>query len=213
MRHRFLIVFVFVSIFQLDSFGQMIAGHYPFQILDTIIFKPNKNILLFDSDIKFENFQKSKEIDPLGNKKAFIAGITNSTNDTLSFPIQGSSLIGILEAKDTDEKWKPIQFWPISGCGNSYYSVYLLPKQSIIFPIENKFGKTETTMRIRLHGKDTIYISDAFQGKIDPKMFTKPKNATKDFRHILCDSIFYLESPRFGDLNGPVKIEIATDFE
>jgi hypothetical protein len=127
--------------------------------------------------------------------------LTNNTNDTISFPIQDASLIGIVEAQDKDRIWRPIQFWPISGCGNSYYSEYLLPKQTLIFKVKNDFGEVRTTMRLKLHGNDTIYISDEFEGTVESSIFEKPNDAHKSFRHLMCDSVFYLEKPFYGDLN------------
>ena len=65
-------------------------------------------------------------------------------------------------------------------------------------------------MRLRLHGTDTIFISNEFVGSMKENMFEIKDDIIKDYKHILCDSIFYLESPRFGNLNfdGELKIMI-----
>ena len=150
---------------------------------------------------KYWKAQRMIEIHRETNSRSFIAGVTNHSNDTMSFPIQDESIIAILEAKDHNEEWKPIQFWPISRCGNSFYSIYINPGQTLLITVENVFGKTPTELRIRLHGNDTIYVSNTFKGKIDPSNFIIPDNIIERYDHILCDSIFFLEKPMYGDLN------------
>ncbi len=154
------------------------------------------------------SIQQMNKIHKTTNSRAFVAGYTNNSNDTLSFPIQDASLIAIIEAKNNLGKWRPIQFWPISGCGNSYYSPRLLPGKTILFTVDNNFGTENTVLRLRLHGNDTIYISNEFRGTVNQSVFDKSKNFPKDFGYILCDSIFYLEKPLFKDFEFSMDREI-----
>jgi hypothetical protein len=212
------------------GYGQMIEGNYPFQLTDSLIFKNDNNLFQIDTTRQPNNFiskieshyqlglqvhkdekdyysKRIIEIHSETNNRDFIAGITNYISDTILIPIQDYSLISILEAKDKHGLWRPIQFWPISGCGNSYYSESIPPRQTLVFTIKKDFGKSPTLMRLRLHGTDTIFISNEFLGSVDDKMFKIKDNIIKDYKHILCDSIFYLESPRYGNLNYDGNIE------
>ena len=155
--------------------------------------KPNSEIS--------HSIMRIKKIHNEMNSRAYYGSFSNVTLDTILLPIQDESLIAILEAKDLKNEWQPIQFWPISGCGNSYYSRSILPGKSIQFTVHNDFGSIETSMRLKLHGTDTIYVSNEFKGTINKDVFIKPKDLVKQYKHIMCDSIFYLEEPLYGNLN------------
>ena len=213
----------------------MIEGDYPFQLVDSLIFKKGNNVFQIDTITRPNNFistseshyqrglqvhkdkmdyysKRIKEIHNETNNRDFIAGITNYSSDTILIPIQDNSVISILEAIDKNGVWRPIQFWPISGCGNSYYSESILPNQTLMFTVKKDFGDYLTRMRLRLHGTDTILISQEFSGAIDENMFKIKENIISDYRHILCDSIFYLESPKYGNLNND-DIEIMESID
>jgi hypothetical protein len=219
-----IVLIISLTLMNIISYGQMIEGDYPFQLIDSMIFKNDNNLFQIDTTIKPNNFistsesnyglglqvhkdksdyylKRIKEIHSETNNRDFIAGITNYSSDTILIPIQDNSVISILEAIDKNGFWRPIQFWPISGCGNSYYSESILPNQTLLITVKKDFGDFSTRMRLRLHGTDTILISQEFSGSIDKKMFKIKDNIVHDYKHILCDSIFYLESPRFGNLN------------
>jgi len=106
--------------------------------------------------------------------------IQNQTNDTILFPIQDGSLIGVIEANDKNGNWKPIQYWWFSWCGNSYEDLILPPKKSIQIGLNNRLGKVDTKMRLRIHGRDTIYLSNEFLGKISNNAFTLNNRAKKE---------------------------------
>lgn len=227
---KILLFLVFVLANSL-AYGQMIAGNYPFQVLDSLIFERNNGIFQIDTTRNPDNFISTQESDYQlylqvdndesesyqkrineihleTNIRDFIAGITNYSLDTIWIPIQDKSVISILEAKDENGLWKPIQFWPISGCGDSYYSHSIPPGQSLLFTVKKDFGEYTTQMRLRLHATDTILISQEFLGSIDASMFKIKENVIQDYTSILCDSIFYLETPIYGNLNID-EIEIA----
>lgn len=142
------------------------------------------------------------------NSRRYYGSFSNITNDTILLPIQDESLIAVLEAINLQDEWQAIQFWPVSGCGNSYYSRSIYPGNSIQFTVNNNFGNILTSLRLKLHGTDTIYISNEFNGTVCEGIFNKPKDLTKQYKHILCDFIYYLEEPLFGNLNYTDEIEI-----
>lgn len=219
------ILFTFVSIISCSlGYAQMAAGKYPFQIVDSLVFEKSPNWFQIDTASRPYNFistseaffydrvelqigdtsynwQQIKAIHKETNDRDFIAGISNHSSDTILIPIQDNSAIAIIEAIDHNGHWRPIQFWPISGCGNSYYSQTTLPNQSLLITVKKTFGDKATQMRIRLHGTDTIMISPSFAGWIDESMFNIGDSLIYDYKHILCDSIFFLESPYYRNLN------------
>lgn len=232
MRYELrLIGFILFTLMIFKGNCQMIEGNYPFQIVDSLIFEEGLDLLEIKVDTKPKNFistieahlrngleieeldkkyfrKRIKEVHSATNNRDFIAGISNYTTDTIFIPIQDGSLISIIEAKDERGEWKPIQFWPISGCGNSYHSESILPNQTIFFTVKKNFGNFHTSMRLRLHGSDTIFVSKEFKGSIDKEMFIIKENVIQDYRHILCDKVFFLESPRFGNFNKNMDYEI-----
>lgn len=158
-------------------------------------------------------FRQMREIGYETRSRDLSLAITNNSDDEILFPIQNESLIAIIEAKDNQNNWKPIEFWPISGCGNSYYSKTLLPGQTLISTVNSNFGNAKTIMRLRLHGTDTIYISNEFVGFVDEDSFIVPCNAKQGFSHIMCDSIFFLEKAFFGNFNEEIEYGFMPVFE
>ena len=97
--------------------------------------------------------------------------IQNNSNDTILFPNQDGSLIGLIEAIDRRGDWRPIQYWWFSWCGNSYMDLILPPKNSIQIGLNNQLGDIETKMRLKIHGRDTIYFSNEFPGTVSTDDF------------------------------------------
>ena len=226
----FLGILFFTSL-MFNAQSQMIEGDYPYQIVDSLVFEKENNVFQIKTDTKPNNFistvevhlrnglkikeidkkyfiNRIKEVHASTNNRDFIAGISNYSSDSIFIPIQDGSLISIIEAKDERGEWKPIQFWPISGCGNSYHSECILPNQTILFTVKKNFGSFHTSMRLRLHGTDTVFVSKEFKGSINKEMFKIKKNIVQDYKHILCDKVFFLEAPRFGNLYREVEVEI-----
>ena len=225
------LVFLFFTLLIFKGHSQMIEGDYPFQIVDSLIFERGSGLLQIKVNSKPKNFistiearlrnglevekldsayfkKRINEVHSSTNNRDFIAGISNYSTDSIFIPIQDGSLISIIEAKDEEGEWKPIQFWPISGCGNSYYSECILPNQTIFFTVKKNFGRMPTVMRLRLHGTDTIFVSEEYRGTITKDMFELQENIIQEYKHILCERVFFLESPRFGNLYRDPEIEI-----
>lgn len=232
---RFLGILI-CTCFIFNAQSQMIEGDYPYQIVNSLVFEKGNNVFQIKTDTKPNNFistieahlrngLKIKEIDKeyfisrieevhaSTNNRDFIAGISNYSSDSIFIPIQDGSLISILEAKDERGEWKPIQFWPISGCGNSYHSECILPNQTILFTVKKNFGGFHTSMRLRLHGTNTIFVSKEFKGSIKKEMFKIKENIVQDYKHILCNKVFFLEAPRFGNINREVEIQVVNEDE
>ncbi len=173
------ILFVAITILPTISYGQMSAGSYRYTVIDSLIFKKG------DIEIQLDSSH-------------FVAGISNYTQDTIWLPVQDNSAIAILEAKNEQGEWKPIQFWPISGCGNSYRDQSIAPGQTLLLNAKRDLGAIPTAMRLRLHGINRIFVSESFPGTITESLFVVNPEAKSQYAYILCDSIFYLEKPLFG---------------
>ena len=129
------------------------------------------------------------------NSKNMSVWIQNNSNDTVVFPIQDGSLIGILEAQNEKKIWKPVQFWWLSWCGNSFYEEYLYPNNSIQISLDNIRGQVETKLRIKIHGIDTIYTSSEFYGKVNESSFNLPSMPESEVE-VNFHKLFLLDSVR-----------------
>jgi hypothetical protein len=102
--------------------------------------------------------------------------IFNPTNDTLYLDHQDNRIIMIQEAKDEKGKWRPIEYWLSSKCGNSYGAFQIAPKNLAMVKVFKYTGVFKTELRIKIkNGKNTIY-SNTFKASIDKKLFELPIN-------------------------------------
>lgn len=87
------------------------------------------------------------------------------------------------EAIDIDGQWKPVEYLPLSWCGNSYHMVFPDPKQYWEFAAARYTGKFKTRLRFRLQWqksdtqKLTVY-SNEFDGSVNAKQFTVKQEHT-----------------------------------
>lgn len=108
--------------------------------------------------------------------------VINTGGDTLFFQAQDSRLNMVVEARDRDGQWKPIEYLPNSWCGNSYHKLFLPTGKYWEFKTPVHTGKFETSLRVSLsYGRDaknrkseTIY-SNEIKGGINPGQFHKKK--------------------------------------
>jgi hypothetical protein len=135
--------------------------------------------------------------------------IQNNSNDTILFPNQDGSLIGLIEAIDSRGEWRPIQYWWFSWCGNSYMDLILPPKKSIQIGLNNQLGDIETKMRFKIHGRDTIYFSNEFLGTVSTDDFIINKKTLLEIIEDK-DRISFLDSVHYGLTVFPDPPEIIT---
>lgn len=88
-------------------------------------------------------------------------------------PIAGGDLFMILEAKDKNDTWKPIEYFEQFGflCGTGHQNYLLKPNHYIIGAIRKYDGNFKTTMRIKLKSFDKLFYSNEFQGKMNYSQF------------------------------------------
>lgn len=120
-------------------------------------------------------FDEIKELYKARPNYNHLATFSNKEEDVIYFPNRFNILYGIIEAIDIKDLWKPIQFCYNYGWGDHMEELWLNPGQTLLIPINSNFGSTSTRMRLKLHGNDTIYISNEFIGTIDETSFHVPE--------------------------------------
>ncbi|WP_066630794.1 hypothetical protein [Labilibacter marinus] len=121
----------------------------------------------------------------------------NTSTDTIKFPTQDGSLIGLLESKENREQWKPIEYWWYSWCGNSFSWIDLLPSQTLKIGFNSRTGNNKVFLRYKIHGSDTIYLSPKFDGYISPTQSVFTKNLEQRMRR-KNHGVSFLDTIRYG---------------
>jgi hypothetical protein len=121
-----------------------------------------------------KNKREADSIHHVNNNGQQLVWLINNSMDTITIQMQDWFYICILEALDLNNKWRPIEYWRFSKCGNSYYNKQFLPKTANSF-ITNipKIGNYQTKLRFKLLGLNRFYFSNTFNGKIDYCSFTE----------------------------------------
>jgi hypothetical protein len=76
--------------------------------------------------------------------------LINMTSEQVGINAQDSRLYITQEARDTDGKWKPVEYLPSSWCGNSYHRVTLGSREYWSFAAVRFTGRLKTKFRFRL---------------------------------------------------------------
>jgi len=156
---------------------------------------PNSNETYESSLQYWDSLADNEHI--IANGMNMAVWIQNSSNDTILLPEQDGSLIGILEAMDTNNDWKAVEYWWFSWCGNSYMNLNLPPEHSIQIGINNNRGDWQTKMRLKIHGQDTIYFSNEFVGSVSKNDFFLTSETKKEMMYDKY-RISFLDSIRYG---------------
>ncbi|HEX8425418.1 hypothetical protein [Hymenobacter sp.] len=135
--------------------------------------------LTTDQKIKNLNYLSTSErayyTGILDKKGKYEVCIINNSKNIVTLQIQDGSYICVLQAVNKNDQWQPIQYWQLSGCGNSYYHKNIEPgsTSSFIARIPNK-GNYTTRLRYKVLGKGKFYYSNIFTGKINYCEFNEP---------------------------------------
>ncbi|MCC6737601.1 MAG: hypothetical protein IT452_01035 [Planctomycetia bacterium] len=103
-----------------------------------------------------------------------IVRIVNRTREEAAFSACDSVIRLVLEAKDKDGKWWPLEDEPESFCGNSYHRAFLPEKKMWVVAVPVYAGEFRTKLRYRLwrsyqEGSDSI-LSAEFDGAVNPAL-------------------------------------------
>ncbi len=159
------------------------SAYYPCNepdIIDTSIINYVHNKVYFhfnqeelQNDIKPSN----RKLLDKGDPRFFSGYLINTTDSTFKAIRQDGSLMMIKEAQDENGKWKAIEYWVPSGCGNSYFDPLILESgKTVLFPVWRDKGdfKTNIRLRIKYSFKDDAIVSSSYEGSIYKSQFQKP---------------------------------------
>jgi WG containing repeat len=118
--------------------------------------------------------------------KGFKSYVYNTTKDTLDIDVQDNVLNVTMQAIDKKGVWRDIEYMPSSWCGNSYYSIKLLPNEYWAITIPEYDGIIETTLRLvflpkrdkKGASKTNPIYSNIFKGKVNPAQFWNKEGHT-----------------------------------
>lgn len=101
--------------------------------------------------------------------------IVNTTGAEAAFSACDSCIRLVLEAKDGEGKWWPLEDEPESTCGNSYHRAFLPEKKMWVVAVPVYSGEFRTKLRYRLWksyqgGSDSI-LSAEFDGSVNASLF------------------------------------------
>lgn len=145
------------------------------EIDDNVVnLKPNAVYFQFNTE------EKAKNLESLGfgwiednPENHFVAYLINTSDSTFSSKLQDGSLLMIQEAMNEKEEWVPIEYWVVSGCGNSYRTLNLKPGQQVMIPIKKYQGSFKTKIRLKLQTGKEVFYSQTFEGAIELTQFNK----------------------------------------
>ena len=102
------------------------------------------------------------------NKWNLQVWILNNSKDTIGITKTDWLYPVILQAKNFNDIWQPVEYRVFSRCGNSYYLAQFFPgkSNSFVFQIPDR-GNYETKLRFKLMSKNRFYYSNEFNGRID----------------------------------------------
>ncbi len=111
-----------------------------------------------------------------------IVWMINGSNDTFAFHISDNMTVALLQGKTKNNNWHPVQYYDISNCGNSSSLLYLPPNKAIpVLIFLPKLGNFSTKLRLKLHGVDKFYYSNAFDWTIDECAFVEDRSTYRSY--------------------------------
>ncbi len=103
-------------------------------------------------------------------KMTYPVFIDNVSNDTLIIGF-GNILPIIIEAKDKEDNWKPIQSRFIYDCGTGLTEFYLPPNQIAITAMKIFTGHYRTKLRLAFGYSNNVIYSNEIDGQINIGQF------------------------------------------
>lgn len=172
------------------------SGYVPFHQMDSQLDSFSINGLQIAVDYKSTIVGNSKNL-------LFPVYIFNETATPKILPVVSDEIKAIMEALDSNKRWRPIQFAFTYGywiCGNSFGGVRLNPNEfaTVLF---NKYdGNFDTKLRIRMRLNDYILLSQPFDGKINYSQFYVEGKGRLHFALVynyygVVSNVFYGASP------------------
>ncbi len=143
----------------------------------TKVMSSNHNHLV-STEISEKAFDKNKNLSlivEVKNDTLYYVSVKNNSEKVIELSVQDDQIFIIQEAIDATGKWKPIEFWQYSTCGNSYHSIEILPKNKIVTETVRYNGDFKTRIRFKLLHKDKEFFSNEVEARIDVEQFKIPE--------------------------------------
>lgn len=131
--------------------------------------KPAITELAINSDSIFYDkvVQKGKKV------TSFPLYILNNNDSIVLLECHDGEVIMIQEAIDTNGKWRPIENFIYSGCGNSFHDVAIKKNNYALTYVYKYDGDFKTKLRVKLKSHGSTFYSNEFKGKINLSQFNK----------------------------------------
>ena len=97
--------------------------------------------------------------------------VVNETRSDKFFTARDRYVSAIQEAKDKDEKWRPIESKKFDFVGNGRWGLIIHPNEFALIITAKYHGSYKTLMRVRMTIGDDTYLTKAFEGTINEKQF------------------------------------------
>lgn len=122
------------------------------------------------------NFEKDKEERRkihFSTLPVYIYNSSNSNRAVYTSIINGEGIYKILEAKDKNGKWRPIEYnnVPIRVCATDWQNYLLKPKHFIVSSVYSYSGDFKTDLRVKVMSHDKVFYSNIFEGEINYAQF------------------------------------------
>lgn len=105
--------------------------------------------------------------------------IVNETSEPKIFIGKDHSVASIQEATDLSQysQWYAIESAAFDYCGHGYFRRKILPKEFVMFLMRKYPGSNKTFLRVRVKIGNTILVSKAFKGFLNPEQFIVRKGS------------------------------------
>ncbi|MDP5092410.1 MAG: hypothetical protein NWQ17_03830 [Polaribacter sp.] len=112
----------------------------------------------------------------------------SSKNIEIEKPIAGGDFFMILEAKNLENQWKPVEYFEQFGflCGTGHQNYLIKPNNFFVGGIIKYEGEFLTDLRVKFRSFDKVFYSNTFKGKINQSQFKNDsiiKNTKDKFRY------------------------------
>jgi len=108
---------------------------------------------------------------PYDSVKVIPAYIVNFTDSIQGIESHDGKIIMIQEALNSNNEWKPIEYFSYSGCGNSYGITSLDTNCYLMFGVNKYKGDVKTKLRVRLRTNGNTILSNEYFGYINKSQF------------------------------------------
>lgn len=99
--------------------------------------------------------------------------IRNITDSSQIIQHHDGRMMMVQEALNKEGKWKAIEYFEFSGCGNSIGIHLLLPGEYMMFGVNQYKGNFKTKFRVRLQTNGTILFSNEYDGCMNESQFNE----------------------------------------